>query len=114
MSTPICHLEINVKSMARAKKFYSKVMGWKFQAMMPGYEMFSLGRNMGGALSKGRAGTSSMLPYFHVRSIDRTLERAKALRAKILIPKKAIGDGHGFMAHVRDSEGNTIGLWNMK
>jgi predicted enzyme related to lactoylglutathione lyase len=114
MSTPICHIEINVKNLVRAKKFYSKVMGWKFQTMMPGYAMFSLGKNMGGALSTGKAGTSSMLPYFHVRSIDRTLERAKALGAKVVTPKRKIGGDHGFMAHVRDSEGNTIGLWNPK
>jgi predicted enzyme related to lactoylglutathione lyase len=113
MPTPICHLEINVRDLARAKKFYSKLMGWKFQTMMPGYAMFSLGKNMGGALTKGKPGASSMLPYFHVRSIGSTLKRAEALRAKIVMPKTEIG-GHGHMALIRDSEGNTIGIWNPK
>lgn len=114
MTTPICHLEISVKNVPRAKKFYAKLMGWKFQTMMPGYEMFSLGKNSGGALQKGKAGKSSMLPYFHVRSIDRTLARAKALGAKILKPKTEIGGNHGCMALIRDSEGNTIGIWNTR
>ena len=25
-----------------------------------------------------------------------------------------IGGNHGFMAHIKDSEGNTFGIWSMK
>ena len=114
MSTPICHLEINVKNLPRAKKFYSKLMGWKFYPMSPGYELFSLDKKSGGALSKGRTGSNAILPYFHVKSIEQTLKKAGALKAKIIVPKTEISGNHGFFAHLRDSEGNTIGIWNRK
>ena len=78
MSTPICHLEINVKNLPRAKKFYAKLMGWKFKAMMPGYEMFSLGKDVGGALSKGKTGSNAMIPYFHDPDAMRVSVVAKA------------------------------------
>ena len=114
MSTPLCHLEINVKNLPRAKKFYGKLMGWKFRAAMPGYEMCSIGKNMGCALSKGKTGSKGLLPYFHVKSIEKVLSNAKTMRAKVLLPKTEIGGGHGYMAHIRDTEGNTIGIWNTK
>jgi predicted enzyme related to lactoylglutathione lyase len=114
MATPICHLEINVKNLPRAKKFYGRLMGWKFKAAMPGYLMTNIGKNVGCALSKGKTGSKGMLPYFHVTSIEKILKNAKGLRAKIVMPKTDIGGGHGFMAQIRDSEGNTIGIWNMR
>ena len=114
MNTPVCHLEINAKNIARAKKFYNKLMGWKFKPMMPGYEMAGIAKNAGVALSKGTTGSRGMLPYFHVKSIDQTLKKAAAIRAKIAVKKTDIGGGYGYFAQIKDTEGNTFGIWSMK
>lgn len=114
MSNPVCHLEINAKNLPRAKKFYTKLMGWKFKPMMPGYEMAGIAKNAGVALSKGKTGSRGMLPYFQVKSIDSTLKKANAIKAKIAVKKTEIGGGHGFFAQIKDSEGNTFGIWSMK
>ncbi len=114
MNNPVCHLEINAKNLVRAKKFYTKLMGWKFKLMMPGYEMAGIAKNAGVALSKGKTGSRGMLPYFQVTSIDKTLKKAHVIRAKVAVPKTEISGGHGFFAHIKDTEGNTFGIWSMK
>jgi hypothetical protein len=44
-----------------------------------------------------------------VPDIDPVLEKAKAKGAKILYPKKSIGEA-GYVAEIEDSEGNRIAL----
>ena len=55
-----------------------------------------------------------MLPYFQVKSIDLTLKKATVIKAKIAVKKTEIGGGHGYFAQIKDSEGNTFGIWSMK
>jgi len=114
MPNHICHLEINAKNLPRAKKFYNKLMGWKFKPMMPGYEIAPIAKNAGVALSKGKTGTSGVMPYFYVKSVSKVLKNAASMKAKIATPRTEIGGGHGCYAKIKDSEGNTFGIWSMK
>jgi predicted enzyme related to lactoylglutathione lyase len=101
MSNPVCHLEINAKNLARAKKFYTKLMGWKFKPMMPGYEMAMIAKNAGVALSKGKTGSRGMLPYFQVKSVSLMLKKASSVKAKIAVSKTEIDGGHGFLLKLK-------------
>ena len=117
MGSAMVHLEIKVTNMARAKKFYGKMFGWKFRAMMPEYQVYNPGGDeAGGALSlvKKIAKGEAACPYFGVKSIEKSIAQAKKFKVKVVMPKMEIGGGHGFMAQIKDSEGNLIGLWNMK
>ena len=50
------------------------------------------------------------LVYFSVKEINDVLERAESAGGKVINPKKSIGEQHGFVAHLEDSEGNRVGL----
>ena len=43
-------------------------------------------------------------------SIDACLTRAQTAGGQIITPKTALPPGMGFFAHIRDSEGNRVGL----
>lgn len=112
------YLELPVSDMARAVAFYEHVFEVRLeQLQVDGYDMArfpSLGDRVGAdvALAKGDVYVPSKagpIVYFHVASIDRVMERATQRGAKVLYPKKSIGDA-GFVAEFEDSEGNRIAL----
>lgn len=118
MINPVVHFEIPVNDLDRAMGFYETVFGYKLRREnVDGYAMafFPRGEDVpgaSGALAQGdvyRPGKSGPILYFDVQDIDATLERARANGAKILYPKKDIGEG-GFVAEIEDSEGNRIAL----
>ena len=111
MKHSITHLEIPVTKMARAKKFYGKLFAWKFETIDKDYIVFRPAQGVGGALRtvKKVSTGESMTPYFEVVSLEKTLAVAKKLKAKVIVHYMDIGK-YGFMAQIKDSEGNTIGL----
>ena len=50
------------------------------------------------------------VPYFAVADIDAATKRAVALGARVDVPPTQIAD-RGWVCHLRDSEGNPIGMW---
>lgn len=56
--------------------------------------------------------TDGPLLYFSCKDIAIELSRVEAAKGAILRPKTEIGDGHGFMALVQDTEGNRIALYS--
>jgi predicted enzyme related to lactoylglutathione lyase len=118
MQNPVYHFEIPVTDMERAIRFYEDVLGYELTRQeVDGYEMAFFPRADGkpgasGALAKGDVYVPSKagaIIYFDVPDIDPILEKAKAKGAKILYPKKSIGEA-GFVAEIEDSEGNRIAL----
>ena len=111
MFNSVTHLEVPVTNVARAKRFYGSLFALKFITLETGYVIFKPAKGVGGAFNpvKKIVRNDTFVPYFEVKSIARTLLIAKRLRAKILIPYTSIGE-YGFMAQIKDSEGNTIGL----
>ncbi len=118
MQNPVYHFEIPVTDMDRAIQFYEGVLGYKLtRQQVDGYEMAFFPRADGkpgasGALAKGDVYVPSKtgaIIYFDVPDIDPVLEKAKAKGAKVLYPKKSIGEA-GHVAEIEDSEGNRIAL----
>jgi predicted enzyme related to lactoylglutathione lyase len=118
MQNPVYHFEIPVADMDRAIQFYEDVLGYKLTRQeIDGYEMAFFPRADGkpgasGALAKGDVyvpSKSGTIIYFDVPDIDTILEKATAQGAKILYPKKSIGEA-GYVAEIEDSEGNRIAL----
>lgn len=115
---PIGWVEIPVTDMERAQHFYETLLGISLQRQdIPGYEMswFPWEREAPGcpgALMKGMGyvpNKGGPVIYFTCPDLDAALERAKELKATIMLPKKDIGE-YGFIAWVEDSEGNVAGL----
>ena len=117
--------EIPVTDMDRAKTFYDTVfnieisihklnnliMGWfPFAENKPG-ATGSLVLNKDFYFPSENRGT---LVYFTCNDVQTQLDRVAPAGGKIVQPKTAIGDGHGFMGVFLDSEGNRIGLHSNK
>ena len=124
---PVNWFEIPVKDMARAKKFYEKVLGYKLAVSEMTHEWGSVtmawfpmvkGAAMGatGTLIKGpsyRPSRSGSVVYFTVRDITGALRKVMANGGKTSMPKTAIGE-YGYIAQFEDTEGNRLALHSMK
>jgi len=111
--------EIPVTDMARAKGFYQTVFEIEMQEMeMEGSLMAFFPWESG----SGKANGSIVQGEGYVPSMDGTcvylngnpnlgepLSRVEAAGGQILLPKTSIGE-NGFIALIRDTEGNKVGL----
>jgi predicted enzyme related to lactoylglutathione lyase len=116
----IAWYEIPVADMNRAKKFYEAILNITIQF-----------KNLGGFImgllpDKPRLGqangalvqheqyrpslTDGVLVYIGCEDVAKILEKVEQAGGTILKPKTEIGDGHGFMGLLQDSEGNRIAL----
>src|SRR5689334_12008836 len=120
---PLVWAEIPVTDLDRAKDFYAKTFGFKYQmhntpefkmAMFPSAGEKAYGA--GGALMLMPGGYTPShqgpLVYFHSDDIPKTLEKAEKAGGKVLQGKKSIGQ-YGFIAFFEDSEGNRVALHSM-
>jgi len=108
------HVEIPADDPERAKRFYSELFGWQFQAT-PGYEGYHMFRagpgEVGGAIGKrGEMARQTMVQYVSVDSIDDVAARVSGLGGEVIVPRTEV-PGQGWYGVVRDSEGGEIGLW---
>ncbi|MFX0556770.1 VOC family protein [Maribacter sp. CXY002] len=112
--------EIPVIDMNRAKQFYDAVfeiniaihdleglqMGW--------FPMNPEKSGASGSLVKHKeyipSETHGPVLYFSCLDVVNELSRVEAAGGSILKPKTGIGGGYGFMALVKDTEGNRIAL----
>jgi len=73
----------------------------------------------GGALQAGananaRAGSGIRIYLDCMPSIDAVLARVEAAGGQIVGPKSALPPGMGFIAYLRDTEGNEVGLHSLE
>ena len=116
--------EIPVEDMGRAKKFYETVfkldisvhdldglvMGWFPQSDKAGGATGSLVKHE----TYKTSDTHGALLYFSCVDVQDELDRVENAGGVILRLKTEIGGGHGFMALIKDSEGNRIALHSNK
>jgi uncharacterized protein len=121
MQHAIDWFEIPVLDMNRAMKFYQTMSGNKLRREpfgAPGEELAVFEGSGEGCvqgallLRKGaQPGTAGTLVYLNAApSIDAWLGRVAAAGGSIPLPKMALPDGMGFIAHIMDTEGNRVGL----
>jgi len=115
------HFEIPADDMARAKKFYSSVFGWKLQDV-PGMEYVMadsvetdqnrqpIGGTNGGIIKRNQdyANTTSMT--ITVADADRTIQEVIKAGGKLVGEKQKFGN-IGYVVYVKDTEGNVVGIW---
>ncbi len=108
--------EIFVTDMARARAFYEKVLEVKLEAEdfggMPNC-MFPQEKGSFGALVKHprrKPNPEGALVYLNCNGrLDQALSLVVKAGGEVVMPKLDIGDP-GFIALVRDTEGNVVGL----
>lgn len=115
--------EVPVSDMERAKKFYDAV----FDISISVHDLggLKMGWFPSDPTKKGATGslvqhemyrpsaTDGVLVYFSCKDVTTELSRVEHAGGAIKRPKTAIGDGHGFMALVSDTEGNRIALHSL-
>ena len=124
-SKPVGWFEIYVQDLPRAKAFYESVFALqleKLESPDPSIELLAFpgptddSHGCAGALVKMEAcasGGNSVIIYFMCKDCAVQAGRVAASGGQVVKPKFAIGK-YGFVAHVIDTEGNTIGLHSMQ
>jgi uncharacterized protein len=123
-TNPVGWFEIYVQDLPRAKGFYETVLGTELKPLnspFPGMEFLAFpmaqeGYGAAGALVKmsgGPGGGNATVVYFSCE--DCAVEEGRVAKAggKVEKSKMSIGE-YGFIALVRDTEGNMIGLHSMQ
>jgi len=119
---PVAWFEIPVRDMKRARAFYEKLLGVRLDEHRHGslemafFPMERRGVGAAGSLVAGEGYEPALegtTVYFSVEDIAAALDRAAHAGGEVLQPKTDIGE-YGFIAMVRDTEGNRIALHCMK
>lgn len=117
----VVHFEIHADDPARAIKFYESVFAWQFTAWGGGdveYWLIKTGEDgtpgINGGLVRRRGAIDGKAVIAYVCTIDvenlaSTLAKAKQLGATEALPTMPIA-GVGWLAYVKDTEGNVLGL----
>ncbi len=115
----IAHFDIIADDVFRARQFYERVFGWKFNSWRDEADFYQIntaadGESEGvrGALTK-RADVhpppiGAFICTISVASIDDAVALVQQHGGKITFPKFTI-PGVGTMVHFQDTEGNTVG-----
>jgi predicted enzyme related to lactoylglutathione lyase len=116
----IVHFDIPADDSERAKDFYSRLFGWKFEKPLETMDYYLIETEglegepgPGGGLGKREAPDQRIMNYIGVSSVDEYLEKVEKFGGKILMPKTAV-PGWGYLAVCMDTENNTFGLWQDK
>lgn len=112
--------EIPVGDMKRAKQFYDTV--FDISISLHDFGGLKMGWFPNDPEKKGATGsliqhemyrpsaTDGALVYFSCKDLNAELSRVEEAGGTIMKQKTAIGEGHGFMALLTDTEGNRIAL----
>jgi predicted enzyme related to lactoylglutathione lyase len=120
----VVHFEIPADDMARASEFYRSIFGWQLMDMSGQGMDYTLAMTTpvdeqqqpaeAGAINGGMMQRSEHAPApiitIDVESIDDALRQIEAQGGSTVTPRQAI-PGMGAFAYFKDSEGNTLGLW---
>ena len=116
----VAWFEIPVKKMERAKSFYETVFDISITVHdLGGFVMGWFPNQEGKSLASGSlvqhehyspSATKGVLVYLSCDDLANELAKVEDAGGKIIKPKTEIGNGHGFMALIIDSEGNSVAL----
>jgi predicted enzyme related to lactoylglutathione lyase len=118
----IVHFEIPADDLGRAKDFYGSTFGWKLEDMqgmdytivrtvdVDDQQMPTERGAINGGMMKRASDTPSPVITINVDSVDDALKRVVASGGSTVRSKQEI-PGMGAFAYFKDTEGNTLGLW---
>jgi len=117
----IIHFDIPAKDIAKMRKFYADVFGWKIEKWPgPGMEYWiihtvpddekgqPLRSGVNGGMGK-KEKDEKPLNYISVESVDEYSKKIEKLGGRIILPKQEI-PGIGWIAVAIDPEGNPFGI----
>ncbi len=113
-----CWNELMTSDVKKAKEFYSALFGWQMQDHDMGnmtYTMIKQGDKDIGGMMRTPPDKEGKIPahwmgYVSVKDVDKSVEKAKSLGAKIIVDAMPVGD-FGRMAVIQDPTGAHIAVW---
>ncbi len=112
----VVHFLVNADSPERAKKFYEKTFGWKFDKWEGPFDYWNIRTGdekepgIDGGLLKRQDPNSGIENVIEVSSVDSYMEGVKENMGTLLSPKKIPIPGVGYIAWFKDTEGNILGI----
>jgi len=117
MGDPVTNFEINSADPAKARKFYSDVLGWKMQHLPENNYTFvdtdAGGKGIGGGIGPLRGPKPFVTFYVVVSDLHATMKRATDGGGAVVFPVTKVGPTTT-IALFSDPDGNVIGLTDGK
>jgi predicted enzyme related to lactoylglutathione lyase len=122
MTQPLSWFEIPALDFARARSFYEKLFGVELKEHSAGPNIMGIfpydqEKASGGCVMKGpflAPSNEGVIVYLNAGdSLDETLDRVQPCGGEVVFPKTSV-PGNGFFAHIKDTEGNRVGLFAVK
>ena len=112
MNNPVCHWELMVNDLGKAKAFYERVFDWKFDTSRPEYTMIETGAPPGGGmmLRPPAAPIAALNTYFAVVDIDATLRQVVEAGGTVAVPRTEI-PAVGWFAMFLDPDNIPVGIF---
>jgi predicted enzyme related to lactoylglutathione lyase len=112
MAHPICHFEIPVDDLQRAKKFYQGIFGWQISDTgQQGYHLIQTGEGeLAGGMMKRVVPEQRPALYVSVESVDEYSKKVREAGGTIVVPKTAVPT-MGYFAQALDTERNVFAIW---
>jgi hypothetical protein len=111
----VAYLELQTDDLARACAFYTKLFGWRAEAICVGrnaYLTLDLGARLEGGVVERETGGSLWLPYVEVADIAEATERARGLGARVALePREGPAGWRSILAAPAGAE---VALWQPK
>jgi predicted enzyme related to lactoylglutathione lyase len=112
---PVAHLELHTADLARARNFYSRLLGWRpelIEAAERSYLALDLGEGPSGGIVECGTERALWLPYVSVPEVDSTTAEAEKLGGSVLLaPREGPA---GWRSVVRAPDGGEIAFWQSK
>lgn len=111
----VVHFEIPADDPERAIKFYEKVFDWEFEKWEGPIEYWLIMTGeedkpgIDGGLARREDPTTGVENTIDVKDLDASLANVKAHGGEVIRPRMAV-PGVGWMAYIKDTEGNVFGL----
>ena len=95
MANPLCHWDLMVNDLAKAKQFYGRIFDWQFDdSTFPGYTVIDTGGGIpGGMMARSSGSPVALNTYFQVDDILETLRRVVEAGGSVIVPKTEIPPG---------------------
>jgi len=107
----IDYVELAVRDVAAAKRFYGAAFGWQFNDYGPSYAgIRGAEREMGGLAQADNVATGGPLVVLYSRDLDATLAAVRAAGGEISKQPFTFPGGRRF--HFKDPSGNELGVWS--
>ena len=108
----IDYIELSVRDILAAKRFYAEAFGWKFTDYGPAYAgIRGTDHEMGGLRQVAEVATGGPLVVLYSQDLPSTLAAVQSAGGTIVKEPFAFPGGHRF--HFKDPSGNELAVWGV-